>query len=128
MTEMLSDNTELTRRWLVGVWAPVSGSPAETVEYRADGTVRIKMFGGLLHMDGSYRFLANGIIEICWGVARDKEAEQVVDALNEHLSKLPEAPQVNIVQRSILAITATETELHTFHLEKERVGYFRRVA
>lgn len=128
MTEMLSDNTELTRHWLVGVWEPMSGNPAETIEYRADGTVRMKMFGGLLHMDGGYQFLADGIIEIRWDVSPSEEAEQVVAAINEHLAETPEAPQVNIVQRSVLAITVTESELHTFHLEKERFGSFRRVA
>lgn len=128
MTETLNGDAVLERRLLVGVWEPVAGNPAETIEYGADGAVRVKMFGGLLHMDGSYQFLADGIIEIRWGISPSEEAEIVVAAINEQLAETPEAPQVNIVQRSILAVTVTETELHTFHLEKNRAGHFRRVA
>jgi hypothetical protein len=128
MTEILNNDTEITRRLLVGIWMPVDGNPKETMEYRADSAVRMKMFGGLLHMDGSYRFIENDIIEINWGVLPSPEAEQVIEAVNEQLAQTPEAPQVRVVQRSVLAISVTETELHTFHLEKGRVGHFRRAS
>jgi hypothetical protein len=128
MTETLNDATEMTRRLLVGIWEPVEGNPKETMEYHADGAVRMKMFGGLLHMDGSYHFIADDTIEINWCVSPSLEAEQVIAAVNEQLAQKPEAPQVRVVQRSVLAISVSETELHTLHLEKGRVGHFRRAA
>jgi len=115
------------RQWIVGVWAPVTGNPNETVEYRADGSVRMGMFGGMLSMDGVYRFVSDDVVEIRWGVSVSDEAEQVIGAINEGLAEMPDASQVRVVQTSILQVAVTETELKTLHLEKERVGHFRRV-
>lgn len=115
------------RQLIVGVWAPVAGHPNETMEYRADGSVRMGMFGGLLSMDGVYRFISDEVVEIHWGVSVSDEAEQVIGAINEHLAETPGAPQMRVVQTSILQVAVTETELKTLHLEKWRVGHFRRV-
>ena len=128
MTEALNDATEITRRLLAGIWVPVEGNPNETVEYWADGAVQMKMFGGMLSMDGVWHFLADDIIEINWVVSVSPEAEQVIESVNDQLAQMPEAPQVRVVQRSVLAILVSETDLTTFHLEKARVGHFRRAS
>jgi hypothetical protein len=44
------------------------------------------------------------------------------------LAQTPDAPQVRVVQQSVLAVLVTETELKTLHLEKGRVGQFRRAS
>ncbi len=128
MTETRNDTPEMTRHLLVGVWVPIEGNPNETVEYRADGAVQMKMFGGMLSMDGVWHFIANDTIEINWGVSVGPEAEQVIASVNDQLAQMPEAPQMRVVQRSVLAILVSETDLTTFHLEKARVGRFRRAS
>jgi hypothetical protein len=128
MTETQMDDLALTRRLLVGIWEPMEGNPNETVEYRADGAVCLKMFGGLLPMEGCYRFITENIIEIQWGIAPSPEAEEVIATINDHLAQTPDAPQVRVVQQSVLAVLVTETELKTLHLEKGRVGQFRRAS
>ena len=128
MTETRNDNLEMTRRLLAGIWAPVDGNPNETVEYFADGAVQMKMFGGMLSMDGVWHFIADDKIEINWGVSVSPEAEQVIGAINDQLVQMPDAPQMRVVQRSVLAILVSETDLTTFHLEKGRVGRFRRTS
>jgi hypothetical protein len=57
------------------------------MEYRADGTVRMAMFGGAYHMDGSYRFIEPEVIELAWGISISPEAENVVGALNKGLTE-----------------------------------------
>jgi|ERR1051326_1164095 hypothetical protein len=129
--EMFNEPSQETasraRQLIVGVWVPVAGYPNETMEYRADGSVRMGMFGGMLSMDGVYRFIFDEVIEIRWGVSVSDEAEQVIGAIKEHLAETPDTPQVRVVQTSILQVAVTEVELKTLHLEKGRVGHFRRV-
>jgi len=125
--EPSQQTADQARKLIVGVWAPVEGNPKETMEYAADGSVRMAMFGGMLSMDGVYRFISGDVIEINWGVSVGDAAEKVVGAINEQLAQTPDAPQVRVVQTSILQVTVTETELKTLHLEKGRVGHFRRI-
>ncbi len=111
---------------IVGVWAPVDGNPSETIAYRADCTVSMAIFGGLLHMEGSYSFVALDVIEINWYTA-SAEAENVVSAVNEKLDEEGVPTRVRSVQTSVLRVRVTGDELQTIHLEKGTVGHFKRV-
>lgn len=111
---------------LVGIWAPVSGNPADTMEYRADGTVRMAMFGGAYHMEGSYRFTEPDVIELAWGISVSPEAENVIGVLNNRLQENGAAARLGVVRKSVLQVSVTESELKTLHLEKGRIGHFRR--
>lgn len=113
---------------IVGIWAPVSGNAAETVEYRADGTVKMAILGGAYHMEGKYRFIDPTIIEIEWGVAPSEQAEKVVGTVNDRLTESGAGAQLGIVTKSVLLVAATEEELATLHLGKGRIGHFRRVS
>jgi hypothetical protein len=112
---------------IVGVWAPVSGNPNETIEYRADGTVRMAMFGGLLHMEGDYRFVQPDVVEIDWRSSPSADAEAVIGAVNKTLGEEGVTAQVRIVRKSVLQVTVTDNELKTLHVEKGRTGHFRRL-
>jgi len=126
---LLMTNTDKTREnSLVGIWAPVSGNPAETMEYRADGSVRMAMFGGAYHMAGSYRFVEPDVIEIGWGISPSAEADKVVGALNEGLTESGAGVRLGVVRTSVLQVMVTESELKTLHLEKGRIGHFRRIS
>jgi hypothetical protein len=113
---------------IVGVWAPVSGNPADTIEYRPDGTVRMAMFGGLYHMEGSYRFIQSDMVEIGWHGPVSAEAEDVIGSVNQRLEEKGVTAQLRVVQKSVLQVTVTENELKTLHIEKGRIGHFRRVS
>ncbi len=117
---------ESVQNLIVGVWVPVNGNPNETIEYRADGTVRMAMFGGLLHMEGSYRFVQPDVIEIHWHAPSTAGVEEVIRAVNERLDEEGVPSQVRAVQKSVLQVVVTERELKTLHLEKGRTGHFRR--
>jgi hypothetical protein len=119
---------ETIQSTLVGVWAPVSGNSADTMEYRANGTVRMAMFGGLYHMEGSYRFIQPDTIEIGWHGPVSAEAEEVVQAVNQSLDEQGVTAKLRVVQRSVLQVSVTENELKTLHIEKGRLGHFRRVS
>lgn len=124
----MSSPNETTENLIVGVWAPVTGNPADTMEYRADGTVRMAMFGGAYHMNGTYRFAELDVIEIGWGVSPSAEAINVVNTVNHGLQEKGADAHLGIVTRSVLQVTVTEDELKTLHIEKGRVGHFRRVS
>jgi hypothetical protein len=119
---------QLLQHLLVGVWEPMSGNPAETLEFRADGTVCLLMLGGLLPLHGRYQHTDDIVLEIEWEVTPSAEAEDVVAALNASLAETPAAPQVSIKRRTKLNFAVTPTELHTHEVEKQRYGHFRRVA
>lgn len=112
---------------IVGIWAPVSGNPADTMEYRDDGTVRMAMFGGAYHMEGSYRFIEPDVVELAWGISISPEAENVVGVLNNQLQENGAATRLGVVRKSVLQVSVTESELKTLHLEKGRFGRFRRI-
>ena len=84
-------------------------------------------FGGFLQMNGAYRFVRDGVVELSWSDNPSKEAEGVVDAINEHLEQTHAAPQVKIVRKSVMQVEVTATELTTIHVEKGRIGRFHRV-
>jgi hypothetical protein len=113
---------------IVGVWAPVTGNPKETIEYHADGTVRMALFGGLLHMEGDYRFVQPDVVEIDWRSSPSADAEAVIGAVNRTLDEEGATARVRAVQKSVLKVTVTENELKTLHVEKGRTGHFRRLS
>jgi uncharacterized protein YndB with AHSA1/START domain len=112
---------------IVGIWAPVSGNPADTMEYRADGTVRMAMFGGAYHMEGSYRFIEPDVVELAWGASISPEAGNVVRVVSNRLQENGVEAKLAVVKKSVLQISVTESELKTLHLEKGRIGHFHRV-
>lgn len=113
---------------LVGTWAPVSGNAADTMEYRADGTVRMAMFGGAYHMDGSYRFIEPDVVELAWGASISPEAENVVSVVSNRLQENGVGAKLAVVRKSVLQVSVTESELKTLHIEKGRIGRFRRIS
>ena len=113
---------------LVGIWAPVSGNPADTMEYRADGTVRMAMFGGAYNMDGSYRFIEPDVVELAWGASISPEAENVVSVVSNRLQENGVGAKLAVVRKSVLQVSVTESELKTLHIEKGRIGHFRRIS
>jgi hypothetical protein len=96
------------------------------MEYRANGTVRMGLFGGAFFMEGSYRFIEPNVIEIEWGGSPSPDAESLVGTINENLTEAGAGAQVRIVQKTVLQVTVTDNDLKTIHLEKGRVGHFRR--
>lgn len=112
---------------LVGVWAPVAGNPKETIEYGCDGSVRMAMFGGVLHMTGRYTFLDNNTIQIDWDGRPSADATAVVGTLNKSLANQGLGVQARIVTQTVLEIDVNESELKTLHVEKGRRCHFRRV-
>jgi hypothetical protein len=119
--------SESIEKLIIGVWAPVAGNPQETFDYRADGTVRMALFGGLLHMGGRYRFIAPEVIEINWQASPSAEAKDVIGAVNKKLDHESSPAGVRIVQQTVMRVQVTGDELQTLQLEKGRVGHFRRV-
>ena len=118
---------ESIHKLIIGVWAPVEGNPQETVAYREDGIVRMAVFGGLLHMDGRYSFVAPDVIEINWQASPSAEAKDVIGAVNEKLDHETVPTSVRIVRQSVMRVQVTGDELQTLHLEKGRVGRYHRV-
>jgi uncharacterized protein YndB with AHSA1/START domain len=111
---------------IVGIWAPLSGNPTDTMEYRADGTIRMAMFGGAYHMEGSYRFIEPDVIELAWGASISPDAENVVSIVNNRLQENGVGAKLAVVRKSVPQVSVTESELKTFHLDKGRIGHFRR--
>ena len=111
---------EAIENQIVGLWAPVSGNPVETMEYRADGTVRMAVFGGAYHMDGSYRFIEPDVIELAWGASISPEAENVVSIVNNRLQENGVEAKLAVVRKSVLQVSVTEGELKTLNIEKGR--------
>lgn len=112
---------------LIGTWAPVSGNPADTMEYRADGRVRMAIFGGAYHMGGYYRFIEPNVVELSWGDSVSPEVENVVGKVNSQLEKTGIEAQLGVVRKSILKVEVSEDQLVTVHLDKGRIGHFRRI-
>jgi hypothetical protein len=112
---------------LIGIWAPVSGNPADTMEYRADGSVRMAMFGGAYHMGGYYRFIEPDVVELAWGDSVSPEAENVVGELNNRLQEKGVGASLGVVRKSALRVAVSEDQLVTVHLDKGRIGHFRRI-
>lgn len=112
---------------LVGTWAPVAGNPADTMEYRANGSVRMAMFGGACHMGGTYRFVEPDVVELAWGDSISPEAENVVGAVNDQLEENGVEARLGVVRKSILRVAVSEDQLVTVHVEKGRIGHFRRI-
>lgn len=119
---------EAIENQIVGMWAPVSGNPAETMDDRADGIVRMAVFGGAYHMEGCYRFVEPEVIEIAWGISVSPEAENVVGVLNNRLQENGAGEKLAVVRKSVLQVSVTEGELKTLHIEKGRIGHFRRIS
>ncbi len=110
---------------LVGTWVPAQGNPKEAAEYRDDGTVRMAMFGGMLHMTGRYRFIGKDTVRIEWDGQPSRDADEALEALNRGMAG--HGVQARAVRETVLRITVTETELTTLHVEKGRTGRFVRV-
>jgi hypothetical protein len=117
----------LANSLLVGLWIPIEGSAKETIEYRDDHTVRMAMFGGMVHLTGHYQFLDKDIVQIDWDNQPSPDASAVVKRLNQGAAEGQTAP-VRVVQQTVLQITVTDTELNTLHVEKGRRGHFRRAS
>jgi uncharacterized protein YndB with AHSA1/START domain len=96
------------------------------MEYRADGTIRMAMFGGAYHMEGSYRFIEPDVIELAWGASISPDAENVVSIVNNRLQENGVGAKLAVVRKSVPQVSVTESELKTFHLDKGRIGHFRR--
>jgi hypothetical protein len=112
---------------IIGVWALIDGNPRETTEFRADGTVEMLAFGGLLKMNGIWHLVNSDLVEIRWHAAPAPEAAMVIGAINEKLAKEPSAPQVRQLEQTVWWFSVTGNEMTTLLLEKGRVGYYRRV-
>lgn len=123
----MSETEPVGENLIVGVWAPISGNPAETMEYGADGSVRMAILGGEYHMPGRYRFIEPDVIELAWGESVVPEAENVIGAINSQLQERGVKANLGVVRKSLLGIAVSENELITLHLDKGRVGRFRRV-
>ena len=119
---------EAIENQIVGIWAPVSGNPAETMEYRDDGIVRMAVFGGAYHREGCYRFVEPDVIEIAWGISVSPEAENVVGVLNDRLEEKGAGARLAVVTKSVLQVMMTESQLKTLHVDKGRIGHFRRIS
>jgi hypothetical protein len=117
----------LANSLLVGLWIPVEGNAKETIEYRDDHTVRMALFGGMVHLTGRYQFLDKDTVQIDWDNQPSPDANAVLDRLNQGTAQGQTAP-VRLVQRTVLQITVTNTELNTLHVEKGRRGHFRRAS
>jgi hypothetical protein len=115
-------------RLLVGVWSPTTGDPHDTLEYRADGTVRLGLYGGRTYLDGRYRFVGEGLVLIDWDVPSAAEPDMLFDYLNDRLAKMEGAPQMRLVRQTTLRVEVTPTELRTRHADQGATGLFRRVA
>lgn len=112
---------------IVGTWVPVSGNPADTLEYGADGSVRMSMFSGAYHMGGTYRFIEPDVVELAWGNSVSPEAKNVVGVVNDQLQEKGIDASLKVVRKSVLKVAVSEDQLFTVHLDKGRISHFRRV-
>ena len=85
------------------------------------------LLGGMVHLTGHYQFLDKDTVQIDWDNQPSPDASAVLDRLNQGAAQGQTAP-VRLVQRTVLQITVTDTELNTLHVEKGRRGHFRRAS
>jgi hypothetical protein len=79
-------------------------------------------------MERSYYFIEPNVVELAWGASISPGAENVVRVVSNRLQENGVATRLGVVRKSILQVSVTESELKTLHLEKGRIGHFRRIS